>query len=511
MERPEPTVYTVGLLLVVYLLWNTGLVSDDFVDLVRFQTRHFPGLMIPTGNFINVPVGHLTHHIWFRFFAIDSLTVDFFKIGFTIVSLYLIEKFFRLYLSSPNSFLVALVFVFFPSHDAIPFWYAPSGHLLAIAVYFYAYYLAHLNKLVGAFIAALVASFMVYGSTPVAVALFTLFLLNKQPKKGMVILVPNIIYAAYFLYMSVYINAAPSRILEPVTSLGLLKQFALQVGTFIDATLGPSMWLKLYYSLFELSALSMMVGLLVVLSMFRGFEPATEHYNPKLLASLLVMAWCSFVMFAVTGRYPQLAFNLGNRATFWGSLLLAYVLVLLPFRRLFKIGLYSGFLFAALGISDHWKAWNAHQQVVVAQIRENSEIRSLSAGTQVFVSGNQYSRFGPMSHIEFFSENWGPQAVFNLSLSKWLRVASLNRHLHYQNGYIQNKKDRRRIKVDGPYVNVYDSANDELVRVQVGGINDVINSLPEERRHWIQGEDGGFSGLLRQAAKFLMPRLGGIL
>lgn len=482
------------------------------MDVLRFRHLQFPELLIPSGNFLNVPVGHITHHIWFYFFDIDgSPVVDVFKIGFTIISLQLIVLFFRLFVSVQNAWLISLLFIFFPSHDAIPYWYAPSGHLLSIAFYLFAYYLAHHQKYVGAFCLALIASFMVYGSTPVALALFTLSLLHKKVKQAFLLLVPNLLYAAYFLYLTVFSSQAPSRILEPVSFTGFLKQFALQVATFVDAGLGPSMCLKLYFSVREISWLSFLVGLGIAVWLWRSAARGQDDkLEWRLLVCLSVLALASFVMFSATGRYPQLAFNLGNRTTFWGSLLLAYLIVLIPTPRVLRWGLLSLMAFACLGISDHWKAWNLHQQAVLERIGANEELRGLPEGSTVYVSGNQYSKLGPISHIEFLSEDWVPRAIFALLLEQALSVKSMNRNLVYREGSLFNKKTSRRVPVRGALA-VYDSEADKIVVLNPEEINDFIDSLPEERRHWSQFADNAIVKHLKELGVFLMPRLKGTL
>jgi len=65
----------------------------------------------------------------------------------------------------------------------------------------------------------------------------------------------------------------------------------------------------------------------------------------------LVLILLSFAMFSVTGRYPQLAFNLGNRVTIYSSLLAAYFIVLVPLPK--KIN----YLFlSSVGEATSWSA-----------------------------------------------------------------------------------------------------------------------------------------------------------
>lgn len=351
---------------------------------------------------------------------------------------------------------------------------------------------------------------MVYGSTPIAVSLFLLFALNRQWKKAAVVIVPNILYILYFVYVSLVAEVAPSRVLEAVSIFALLKQFGFQVVTFVDAVLGPSMWLKVYYSFSQLSMLSWLVGIVLVVGLYVVYKPDAEKYNVSLLVSLTVLMLSSFAMFAVTGRYPQLAFNLGNRTTFWGSLLVAYTIVLMPSPRVIKVGIYGVFIFSMLGISDHWKAWSLHQQLVVSRIQNNQALRAVGEDTEIFVSGNQYSKFGPISHIEFLSEDWVPQAIFDLTLPHHLSVRAFNKNYRFRDGYLEDFKHCDRQAVVG-YINVYDSERDVLLRVKADEIDRYIEALPKEKRHWTMMTDQGFVGWLKDLAIFFMPRLKGYL
>ena len=490
-----------------YLLMHTGIVSDDFADIVQFQGKSFTEGLRPTGNFINVPVGHFTHHIWFHYFHLDNLVVvDLFKIVFTLISFVLISTFFRLFLGPNASLLASFLFVFFPSHDAMPYAYAPSGHLLSIAVYLYAYCVAERDRLWLAFALALVASFMVYGSTPIAVGLFVLCVLKGNLKKGMALIVPNVIYAIYFVYVTMIASIAPSRILESVNVASVVKQFALQVITFADATFGPSMWLKIYYSFFQLSAVSLVVGAVLIGILVKAWNDEDQTPHPHLVICLLVVTICSFAMFSVTGRYPQLAFNLGNRTTFWGSLLLAYLIVLIRGPRYVRIGGLAVIAFAILGISDHWKAWSLKQQAVIQRIATNQAIQDHRDGSEIFVSGNQYSKFGPISHIEFLSEDWVPGSIFALVVGEDIRARTINRRFRYEGGYLVDRKYSTRTRVDG-HINVYDSEKDRLLRVDADDINDHLDTLPEDKRHWAMFTDNRAVESIRELAVFLMPRL----
>jgi len=293
------------------------------------------------------------------------------------------------------------------------------------------------------------------------------------------------------------------RIIEKLTVLAAIKQFALQALTFVDSMFGPSMWLKIYFSFSQLSILSFVIGVLSVIIFYRIAQEDNKEYNSKLIISLLVLLFSSFLMFAVTGRYPQLAFNLGNRVTIYGSLLLSYLIVLIPVSKKIKTLVFTLVIFTILGISDHWKNWNLHQQMVIANIKDNQDLNRYREDKIIYVSGSQYSKYGPISHIEFLSEDWVVDRIFKLVVNKDISAKSLNKRHKYINGYLIDTKYNIKDKVTS-YISIYDSEKDILFKLRVGEVNDYINSLPPDNRHWVQMLD---ARLMKGIAVKLMPRL----
>lgn len=492
--------------LIAYLVANTGIISDDFDGMARLKGENFPNILIPRGHFyfIETPVEYFTHYIWYYFFRVDSqIAANIFKIFYMVLAFYLISRFFSIYLVKNNAFLASFLFLFFPSHDSTVYFFMLQYLTLSFAFYLYAFYLAHNNRLVLAFLFAVFASFISYGSPALALALFVLFALDKEFKKGLVLLIPNILYSSYYLYISYVAGDVVQRLPKEINVYAIIKQFALQVSTFLDATIGPSMWLKIYYSFSQLKIASAITGFLLLFIFYRSYRESRQKYSAKLVLGLTVLAVGSFAMFAVTGYYPQLAFNLGNRATIFGSLLLTYLIVLMPVSHKLKTLIFAVMLFCILGISDHWKDWSLHQEGVIANMRNNENLKNYQGSKTIYVSGNQYSKFGPISHIEFLSENWVPNSIFALLFDKKITARSINKRHRYKNGYLVDTKYSRKTEVKD-FIYVYDSETDELFKLNAPEINGYIKSLPPCPRHWIQIVD---IKSIKKAILRLMPRL----
>ena len=374
---------------------------------------------------------------------------------------------------------------------------------LPIALYLYAYYLAVKNRFLYAFVAALIASFLYFSSVPVAVALFILFLLQKEWKKAAVLFIPNVIYSCYYIYVVKILREGVGRIPEKVSLFQLVRQYVLQVGSFIDATLGVSMLMKLWYSILALTPGSLAVGCVVLICYHFYVNTAGKvAMNGKLMLSLIVLMLASFGTFAITGYYPQLAFNLGNRTTIYGSLLLVYILLLLPIPKLGRTAVVGIFLFSALGISDHWKAWSSEQIEVYNAVKSNSDLANFHE-EKIFVSGKQYSQLGSMNHIEFLSENWVPLPFFAMALGREIPISTLNRRFVYEKGELLDNKYNASFEV-GKNVYVYDADNDRLLNVKAEELNKYIESLPKDTRHWVQSVE---NKTLKRIILWFMPRL----
>jgi hypothetical protein len=208
-------------------------------------------------------------------------------------------------------------------------------------------------------------------------------------------------------------------------------------------------------------------------------------------------------MFSFTGQYPQLTFNLGNRVTVYGSLLLTYLIVLMPLSKSMKTIVFAVMIFTILGISNHWKMWNIQQQEVISNIQNNKLLNEYQDNRVIYVFGNQYSKYGPISHIEFLSESWVTSSVFRLALMKEISAEPINKCHVYENGYMVDTKNNTKAEVYD-YINVYDSEADKLITVSSDMLNEYIENIPDEKRHWVQMIN---NETINDAILKLMPRL----
>ncbi|MCM8790629.1 MAG: hypothetical protein NC938_02905 [Candidatus Omnitrophica bacterium] len=504
--KNDRLLFLLYILIIIYLMWNTGLVSDDFDIMARVKGKSLVEALIPKSTimFVETPLGYLFFYIWYYFAsAWNSAIVDVMKIVYIILAFYMIYKFFSIYFDNRHAMLTSFLFLFFPSHDATVYWFMVQYLTLSFAFYLYAYYLTQREQLLPAFLFALAGSFISYGSPIIAVSLFMLTVLNRHVKKGFILLVPNVIYSVYYIVIAKMISIGVDKLPKRPDIYAIAKQFVLQMATFADAVLGPSMWLKIYYAFVQLSFASVIIGILATGLYYALYDKIKTQRDTKLVISLFSMTIVAFFVLSLTGLYPQLAFNLGNRVTIFGSLLVVYLLISAGIQRGIGAILFAVFIFAILGISDHWKSWNAHQQTVIYKMATNKDLAEYSGTEIVFISGNQYSKYGPISNIEFLSEWFVAGPVLKLALGSQANGAPINKRFRYANNLLTDPKNDVAVKVR-EYINVYDSENDIFFKLYAKDINSYIASLPYDKRHWVELVD---SSLLRDMIKWLMPRL----
>jgi len=193
------------------------------------------------------------------------------------------------------------------------------------------------------------------------------------------------------------------------------------------------------------------------------------------------------LMFAVTsGGYPQIVFNLGNRVTIYGSVLITLLLFLFNFNHKIINSVLFIFLLSIFGISNHWKEASNKQKETILLIKKNKDLLEFKSKEILYISGNQYSKMGPMSNLEFFSENHVAISVFKLIGYKKLNIKSLNRRFFWSDGILYDNKYNHLKYKTGDFIHVYDSEKNKLINLPSEKINTYINSLPVEKRHWIQ-------------------------
>ena len=260
----------------------------------------------------------------------------------------------------------------------------------------------------------------------------------------------------------------------------------LQFVSFIESAIGPSYWLKVFYSINSISFISLISVLIITIYLFKiPVLSQVKKINKPLLFGFIGVALLSFAMYSLTGLYTHSAFNLGNRSTIYGSLLIAFLLAtLLPANKKSIVILLLIFVVPVFGLSDHWKSWNIHQKTIIENIQENPSLKDIDKNSTLLVTGNLYSKLGPFSHIEFFSMPWNVGAVFD-NYAKSRKIVALTPYISFKNELLIDEK----YGFNYPLLNkiyVYDSVDDSVKEINKSNVNELIQQQSNELRHWTQ-------------------------
>src|SRR5262245_39716700 len=195
------------LALFAYSLHGTGFCCDDF-EVAMGRARD------PWFNFLLAnPANILTHGLPFLWFDYEQQYVyDLLKFGWVALSYGMTYRWGSLFFPPARAALFAALFIFYPAHDSTSFWFTAQYLMLTAAFYLFAFYLAAGDRLVAATAMATLASFVSYGSSPWAFGLSLAFLLQRQFRRAAALLVPNLIYIAYYAAVTLWLGRGNPRL-----------------------------------------------------------------------------------------------------------------------------------------------------------------------------------------------------------------------------------------------------------------------------------------------------------
>lgn len=234
--------------LIAYALQGAGLCCDDFAQIV------FRGGRAPVEEWLATPALIATHGLAYRWLGYSSFWLyDVVKIGWIALAYGLVYRFGSLWFAPTRAALFAALFIFYPAHDSTNFWYSNQYLTLTSAFLLFGFYLGQRGRYAGAAAMSALGSFESYGSPPWAIGLSLVFLLQRKYKAAAALLVPQLIYVAYYLALTESYGLGSKRLPSAWNTEALVKQFALQILGGLDAVIGPSLALKVWWSIASLT------------------------------------------------------------------------------------------------------------------------------------------------------------------------------------------------------------------------------------------------------------------
>lgn len=470
-----------------YLFYTTGLHGDDISvvneflgsDLWSFISMQRAGVLL-TG-----PIAYYFFWWAYAFLATQMIwVIDLIKWASCVLSIIFVYRFSLDYFPRDRALLAALLFVISPVHEVTMYWYMTAAYVLSPALIMLAHHFVRHEKYIKGFLVGCLGSFMGYVSPPYGIGLAVIFLLEKSYKKALIFIMPALLYIGYYFAISVINPSAEHRISHGITLGHFVKNYLLEIPAFIDSLIGPSIWFKVYYSIEAIEWLSIALAILVMIFMIKNINTKRCKAPQSLLCGLVAVLLLSFGIFAIADILGHRAFNLGNRLSVYGSLLIAFLVASIPLSRSYLALLAIYFVLPTFGLSDHWKSWNADQVKLISSVQINQDLRKLSETDTLLVADNMYSKLGPFSHIDFFNMPWNVDAIFK-PVVKCKNIIPLNTYVYLKDQRLIDDKSFVSVGVTNDMY-LYRSKYDTLVKITPEQLPGILAQRPLELRHWVQ-------------------------
>ena len=486
-KNKNSLVILVGLILLPYLFLGTGLHGDDMAAIYQLADSSFSSFMSmeKAGVLLMMPPAY--YFYWWAYASVgpDMLWVyDLVKLLSCLLSIFFIYRFALDYLPKNHALLAAMLLVFNPVHETTMYWYMTVTYMLTPALIMLSHHFVRHDKYLKSFVVGCLGSFMYYISPPYGIGLAVIFLLEKSYKKAAIFILPALLYIAYYFTVSAIQPSAEHRISHSMTMGHLIKNYLLEIPAFFDSLIGPSFWLKVYYSIASIEFFSITLAVLIIVFMIKNARFEQCKISASLLGGLVAVCLLSFGMFAISDIMGHRAFNLGNRLAVYGSLLIAFLAASIQSNRILLPIVAICFVLPTFGLSDHWKSWNASQIQIIDNVQKNQDLKKLTASDTLLVADNMYSKLGPFSHIEFFNMPWNVVTIFK-PVVKCKKILPLNSYVYLRDQRLIDDKSFVNIQVERDLY-LYKSGNDQLIKISPDQLPEILANRPPEIRHWVQ-------------------------
>jgi len=498
--------FSIGVI-ILYLFVGTGLHGDDYSVIGSWNSWQDFFSTDPFKRHLMIFALPSYFSFWWAYFVLGfehQWVYDIVKCAAHLVSFYCVYRFASDYFPRDRAIIASILFVFYPLHDTTMYWYMTAPYVFFPAIILYAHALIRNDNIPSGLLLLFLGAFSYYFTPPYVFGLAAVFLFERKYKKAALFALPGVLYVAFYFWIKFAFSGIERRIDSHLGVFDLLKQFMLQFLSFIEAAVGPSWWLKIYYAIGSLGWISALIATVIVISFFikSAAFSARPEFPKSLVFGLFSVLLFSFGIYAMTGMYHHSAFNLGNRSTVYGSLLIAFLLALLPVNKKTILFFALIFIFPVFGLSDYWKSWNVHQKGIIENIKSNASLRSLEPESTLLVTGNIYSKLGPFSHIEFFSMPWVVNSIFHDRV-KSRRVVGLAPYIELDHDSLVDLKFGDKYPL-GRKIYVYNSEANTVSPITLAAIPLLLADRPKEIRHWVQLAKGTW---IESGIESLSPRL----
>ena len=243
------------LFLFSYFFIETGLHGDDLNYIEKYHKLSFNEYFSinPNSKENNTFFALTSHFAIFWPYAIFnenlSFVYDILKILLTYISIFFVYSFLNNYCSKKKSIISSIIFILYPTHDSTFFWYTSIIHIFGPCCLLYIYSIAHKLKNKWILILFLPATFISYSSPPFLIGLIVLSILERKKIEFYYLTIFTLTYFILYISFNFYYPNVATRISDDLLIADFLKNIILKILTSIDTNFGPSLILKLFFSI----------------------------------------------------------------------------------------------------------------------------------------------------------------------------------------------------------------------------------------------------------------------
>lgn len=470
------------LTLIIFLIWNTGIHSDDYGLIYIFNNYGFPKLNLSHKYIQFVPWLSFKYPL-FRIAENHLWLFDLYKMAINFSTILVFSRFLLLYLPRPYHLIISFLFIFFPTHDSTVYWFTGQYFNFAALLCTSSYLLINKKSYKLGSAINLLAAFFSYASPAMGAAFCFLFLLKKEFKKFFIYVTPHFLY--FLFVILVFSSQGSDTRIESVNPFILINNLFIHIMALLDAQLGGSFIFKIFYSILSINVSGLLFLGLIVYFIVKKTDSNTLVIPKELIYFSLALLLFAALKFAMTGKYYPMSFNLGNRVCFYSALF--FVLIFFNFFKsiILQRTILVIFFAAIFGLSNHWKNWNTIQKNIIQQMKSNSSFSNVETGDTIFLDGGLFSQLGPFSHIEFLDEDAGSIITSRHVVKKTVVNFPFSQRLKLIDGLLYDSKYGTKIEMK-QNIWYYHLKTDSLEKIDQLTIQEKINDLPQSTRHWIQ-------------------------
>jgi len=477
------------------LTWRTGFFGDDFGYLQEFQRRGwveffaFPFQIPPNLILQNLPSYFLFWWVYPFGMADQAWLVDLGKAGWGVLCWLILYWHLAKITDQTRAFLVSLFFLLWPTHETTLYWYMAAPYALTAALALASFIQIGRGRHGWGLCWGFAGAFSNMSSLPYFAGFALWFLLRKQIRNAAAMFLPGLAYGLFYLALMQISPESEKRIADDLSAGKMIQGLSLQLATGLDVMIGPSFFLKLWSAgvprdpFAVLACFLLAAGVVALGRPVPASGPAKAEAWGLVLAAALVSLAAS-VMYSLTGMYPQIVFNLGNRTAIYFCLPVILALALVPRSALMVRLLFLGLVIPICGLSSHWRTWGDAQRKTLVDLRENQTLVTLKEGTLVVFSSRLYSRLGSYDHIEFLVMPWVAEGLFR-QINPLISAAPIS-NLTVLNGQtLRNEKFHLTYPIpEGIYL--YDADDGGCHRISREELGEILARLAPFQRHWLQ-------------------------